>query len=101
MLAVLGTAGLLSIELSYVPQIARLHRLKQADDVSVFFPALNLFGRLLALTYSIGIGQPIFGVGFFVGAVLRATLLVQVVYYRFLRRAAPLEGETLPKVATT
>ncbi len=84
MLAVtwLGTAGILAIEGSYFPQIARLYRLKRAEEVSLFFPALNLVGRLLALAYSMATSEHVFTIGFLVGAVLRLTLLLQVAWYR-------------------
>jgi uncharacterized protein with PQ loop repeat len=78
----LGTAGILAIEGSYFPQIARLYRLKRAEEVSLFFPALNLLGRLLALGYSVLTSEHVFTIGFLVGAVLRLTLLLQVAWYR-------------------
>jgi hypothetical protein len=81
-LSLLGAVGMLAIETSYLPQIVRLARLKRADDVSYFFPALNLGGRLCALTYSVAMGSSIFGIGFLVGAMLRLTLLLQVIWYR-------------------
>jgi hypothetical protein len=86
-LAWLGGLGMLAIELSYVPQIVRLGRLKRADEVSYLFPALNLAGRLCALVYSISTGSSVFGVGFLVGASLRLTLLLQVACYRRPRRS--------------
>jgi lipid-A-disaccharide synthase-like uncharacterized protein len=92
---VIGTAGLLAIEASYVPQIVRLGRLRRADDVSLLFPALNATGRVLALTYSILSSQPVFIAGFVVGLLLRTTLLSQVIWYRYLRprvRAVPVEA---------
>jgi lipid-A-disaccharide synthase-like uncharacterized protein len=79
----LGALGLVCIEGSYLPQIVRLFRLKHAEDVSVFFPSLNLFGRGLAVVYSLAQHQPVFVVGFTVGIVLRGVLLAQVVYYRW------------------
>lgn len=82
---------MITLEVSYLPQILRLVRRRSADDVSIFFPALNLAGRLLALAYSIHRGDSVFVTGFVVGALLRGTLLCQVAYYRgwlgSLRRA--------------
>jgi lipid-A-disaccharide synthase-like uncharacterized protein len=86
MSALLGTLGIVAIEGSYLPQIARLHRLKRSEDVSVFFPSLNLFGRALAVAYSISQGQTVFVLGFTLGIILRGVLLSQVVYYRWLQR---------------
>lgn len=82
------------MEASYVPQIVRLARVGRAEQLSAFFPALNLSGRLAALAYSILIGQSVFGVGFFFGALLRGFLLAQILVLK--RRALRLreaEGE--------
>jgi lipid-A-disaccharide synthase-like uncharacterized protein len=91
MSALLGTLGIVAIEGSYLPQIARLYRLKRSEDVSVFFPSLNLFGRALAVAYSITQGQTVFVLGFTLGIVLRGILLSQVVYYRWLQRRTAAE----------
>jgi lipid-A-disaccharide synthase-like uncharacterized protein len=97
----LGSLGILCIEASYLPQIARLYRRKHADDVSVFFPSLNLFGRALAVVYSLTQHQAVFVIGFTLGIVLRSILLSQVVYYRWQRKSlrrsvpAPAIGEAL------
>jgi len=82
---------MLAIEASYVPQIARLHRIKHADDVSYFFPTLNAAGRVLALLFAIASHNDIFVGGFLVGIALRLTLLGQVAWYR-RRRHPILEG---------
>jgi lipid-A-disaccharide synthase-like uncharacterized protein len=86
MSALLGTLGIAAIEGSYLPQIARLFRLKRSEDVSVLFPSLNLFGRVLAVSYSLAQGQSVFVFGFTLGIVLRGILLSQVVYYRWQHR---------------
>lgn len=78
----LGVLGLLAIEGSYFPQILRLYYLKRAEEVSLLFPALNLAGRLLAMTYAILTAEHVFSGGLLVGIVLRGTLLAQVVWYR-------------------
>ena len=77
-----GSLGLLAIEGSYLPQLMRLYRLKQADEISYLFPALNLFGRLFAFAYSVSTQNAVFTIGFFVGSCLRLVLLVQVAWYR-------------------
>lgn len=79
---VIGSLGMIAVEASYLPQIARLARRKSADDVSLVFPLLNLAGRLLALGYSVAVGDRVFVAGFVIGACLRGALLVQVAYYR-------------------
>ena len=90
-LNVIGALGMVAIEGSYLPQIARLHRIKHAGDVSYFFPALNMAGRILALIYALTSGNDVFVAGFIVGIALRLTLLGQVAWYRrrpLLARAA-------------
>lgn len=90
-LSLLGAAGFVAMEASYLPQITRIFRRGRADDLSWFFPALNVLGRLAAFTYALSKGDNVFSLGFAVGMVLRATLLVQVLYYRF-RHAPPSAG---------
>jgi uncharacterized protein with PQ loop repeat len=85
---------MLIIEGSYFPQIARLYRLKRAEEVSLFFPGMNFAGRLVALTYSIVTGEHVFTVGFLVGALLRLTLLLQVAWYRRLEARASAARQT-------
>ena len=81
--AIVGTIGMWCIEGSYLPQLLRLYRLKEARDVSMLFPALNLVGRMFALAYTIHLGEQVLVVGFMLGCLMRATLLWQVVYYRW------------------
>lgn len=81
----LGALGIVAMEASYVPQIVRLARVGRAEQLSPLFPALNLGGRLAVLGYSVHIGQAVFGIGFFCGALLRGVLLVQILVLR--RRA--------------
>jgi uncharacterized protein with PQ loop repeat len=78
----IGVLGMLAIEASYLPQIHRLWAKKRADDVSFLFPGLNLLGRIMAFSFSIHVGQTILGFGFLAGIALRATFLVQVIYYQ-------------------
>lgn len=78
---------MVAIEVSYVPQIARLHRRKCAQDISLWFPALNVLGRLLAVAYAASIGEAIFGAGFVVGLATRSTFFAQVLVYRARARA--------------
>jgi len=102
MSALLGTLGMVAIEGSYLPQIARLFRLKRAEDVSVLFPSLNLFGRALVVAYSLTQGQSVFVLGFTVGILLRGVLLSQVVYYRWQqRRTHPDPALTGPMLGQT
>jgi lipid-A-disaccharide synthase-like uncharacterized protein len=73
-----GALGIVAIEASYVPQIVRLWRRGQAHDMSIFFPGLNVLGRILAVTYAIMKHEPVFSVGFLFGILVRGSLLVQV-----------------------
>lgn len=84
----IGSLAIVAMEASYLPQIYRLARRRSADDVSVVFPALNVVGRMLAVTYAMTRGDSVFVLGFLIGIVLRATLLVQVAYYRHILRPA-------------
>jgi lipid-A-disaccharide synthase-like uncharacterized protein len=97
----LGAAGLVAIEGSYVPQIVRLLRLKKADEISYLFPALNLAGRVMALVYSVAVGNSVFVVGFLVGATLRLVLLAQVAWYRHRSpTSVPLPPTLAPEAAS-
>jgi len=84
----LGALGLVLLDISWFSQIVRIHRRKSADDVSVFFPLLNIVGRLLAVGYSMHSGADVFTWGFLVGVVVRGLFLGQVLYYRFGARQA-------------
>lgn len=90
-LSLLGVAGFVAMEASYLPQITRIFRRGRADDLSWFFPALNVLGRLAAFSYAMSKGDNVFSLGFAAGMVLRSTLLAQVLYYRF-REPAPRGG---------
>jgi lipid-A-disaccharide synthase-like uncharacterized protein len=92
----IGAVGLVAIEGSYLPQIFRLFRMKRADEISYLFPALNLAGRILALAYSLSVGNSVFTVGFLAGAALRLTLLAQVAWYRSRSRREALGGNVAP-----
>lgn len=81
----LGTLGIVAIEVSYLPQLVRLYRLKQADEVSVFFPGLNFLGRFMAFLYAMHMGDAVLGLGFLAGMGLRIFFLGQVIWYRWLR----------------
>lgn len=86
---------MLAIEASYLPQIRRLHRLKRAGEVSIYFPALNLFGRLLSFAYTLHAGESVLAMGFLAGIALRATFLTQVVHYRLQQGSGPFVGEAM------
>lgn len=81
-----GVVGMTCIESSYVPQIGRLFRIKEAEEISLWFPAANLFGRLLAIGYTLSRHDMVLAAGFMVGVALRTVFLGQVLYYRYRHR---------------
>ena len=56
--------------------------MKRAEEVSFFFPLLNVLGRVLALAYALGRHESVFVSGFVLGIALRLVLLGQVAWYR-------------------
>ncbi|HEX8791131.1 MAG TPA: hypothetical protein VF765_09260 [Polyangiaceae bacterium] len=82
----LALLGMACIESSYLTQIARLFRIKEAEEISLWFPSANLFGRLLAITYTLSRHDIVLAAGFALGVALRTVFLSQVVYYRYRRR---------------
>ncbi len=82
----IGALAMLCIEASYVPQIVKLYRDKNAEDFSIFFPLLNGTGRVFGLIYTGFNGDIVLALGFLLGIALRLTLLVQVWYYKRLKR---------------
>lgn len=82
----IGTLGIIAIEASYVPQIVRLWTTKKADDLSVFFPLLNLTGRIFVTLYAWHLGSFVMGLGFLTGIVVRATFLSLVLGYKPRRK---------------
>jgi uncharacterized protein with PQ loop repeat len=94
----IGALGFWCMELSYLPQIARLYQRKHAADVSAAFPLLNILGRLFATAYAVHQGQAVFAFGFLLGSCVRFTFLLQVIYYRRLTSRA-LRANLLPQRA--
>jgi hypothetical protein len=76
------TGGLLLVEASYIPQILRLYRMKEAHEFHLVYPSLNLLGRLIVLAAGIISHSAALTFGFGLGVLIRLTLLFQVVYYR-------------------
>jgi len=81
----LGVAATAIIECAYIPQLLRLLKLKEANAISLFFPALSVLGRLLAIAYMAHRGENIFAGGICVGVLLRSAFLGQVGYYKWRR----------------
>jgi hypothetical protein len=92
LLPLLGTLGIVLIEASYFPQLARLYQRKDAGDVATLFPALNVSGRAAALGYAVAIGEPIFSFGLLIGVGVRCAFLIMVVHYKFVRPRLAVEA---------
>jgi lipid-A-disaccharide synthase-like uncharacterized protein len=80
-----AVAATVIIEGAYLPQLARLVKLKEANAISLFFPALSVVGRLLAIAYMVHRGENIFATGICVGVLLRGGFLGLVAYYKWRR----------------
>ncbi|MCA1596876.1 MAG: PQ-loop repeat-containing protein [Chloroflexi bacterium] len=78
----LSVASFVLIEISYLPQIVRLHRVKEAHEFHVLYPLLNVLGRIIGFVASIALHRQDITIGFALGIVVRFTLLGQVLYYR-------------------
>ncbi|HET6386764.1 MAG TPA: PQ-loop repeat-containing protein [Armatimonadota bacterium] len=77
----ISLAGLICVEISYLPQIVRLYRVKEAHEFHILYPMLNILGRVLVLAGGLALHRIDIEVGMFVGIVVRFTLLGQVWYY--------------------
>jgi uncharacterized protein with PQ loop repeat len=82
MWSLIAGLGMWLMELSYVPQLYRMWKIKDARGISVLFPALNVVGRFLAMLYTWHAGELVLATGFLVGWTLRVSFLAQIVYYR-------------------
>jgi len=83
---VFAFVGCAAVETCYVPQLARLYRLKDAEEISLIFPTLNVIGRTITVLCLAHAGQRIFAFWITIGLALRASFLIQVIYYRVRRR---------------
>ncbi|MER3474878.1 MAG: hypothetical protein C4335_12845 [Armatimonadota bacterium] len=53
------------MEGSYLPQLIRLYRVKEAEEFALLFPLLNVTGRFLVMLYSHARGEDVLALGFF------------------------------------
>ena len=83
---VFAFVGCAAVETCYVPQLARLYKLKDAEEISLIFPTLNVMGRLITVLCLAHAGQVIFAFWVTIGLLLRSSFLAQVIYYRCRRR---------------
>ena len=77
----ISLAGLICVEISYLPQIVRLYRVKEAHEFHILYPLLNILGRLLVLAGGLALHRMDIEVGMFLGIIVRFILLGQVWYY--------------------
>jgi uncharacterized protein with PQ loop repeat len=93
---VIAFFGCAAVETCYLPQLVRLYRLKESEEISLVFPALNVLGRLTTVLCLAHLGQNIFAFWIAIGLLLRSSFLGQVIYYRRRRRMlARLQRETV------
>ena len=88
-LDLLAVGYVVLVELAPIPQMVRLQRKREADQVSVTFLALLAFGRFLAIPSAFASGAVVLGWGFVAGAALRMVLTFQT--WHFQRRARQLQ----------
>ena len=60
-------------------------KLKEANAISLLFPALSAVGRVLAIAYMVHKGENIFATGICVGVLLRGGFPGLVAYYKWRR----------------
>lgn len=60
MFEIMGTIGSLIICISALPQIMKTYKTKKADDISIPYLLLLMFGMTLTMIYSIYTGDPVF-----------------------------------------
>lgn len=84
------------VESSYIPQIARLYRIKHAEEISILWPSLNLGGRALNIVITWYAGLTFFSLAVVFGLILRGAFFGQVLYYRWkVRQLARLRSEEI------
>jgi len=85
MIEILMYIGIAFSELSYIPQIWKLHKKKKAKQISLYFPVMNIVGRLcIAIaTFDINI---ILSMGFVIGTLLTIIFTWQVVHYKIKKK---------------
>ena len=60
MFEIMGTIGSLIICISSLPQIVKTYRTKKADDLSISYLIILMFGMTLMMIYSLHNGDPVF-----------------------------------------
>jgi len=78
---ILGFIGAACINISFIPQIWRLYRLKSAREISLPFTILMVVGGLFWLTYGIVSGLPSVIIANIVATVLSAMMLTAKIIY--------------------
>lgn len=82
MFEIMGTIGSLIICISALPQIAKTYRTKKANDLSISYLIILMFGMTLMMIYSLHIGDPIFIFGNSLSVLSTGVLIFLCLWYR-------------------
>jgi len=78
---IFGYLGATFINISFIPQVWRLYRLKSAREISLPFVILITMGGLFWLTYGLILSLPAVIIGNIVALVLNALLIIAKLAY--------------------
>ena len=82
MFEIMGTIGSLIICISALPQIVKTYRTKKADDLSISYLIILMFGMALMMIYALHIGDPIFVFGNSLSVLSTGVLIFLCLRYR-------------------
>jgi len=82
MFEIMGTIGSLIICISTLPQIVKTYRTKKANDLSISYLIILMFGMTLMTIYSFHVGDPIFIFGNSLSVLSTGVLIFLCLRYR-------------------
>jgi MtN3 and saliva related transmembrane protein len=82
MFEIMGTIGSLIICISSLPQILKTYRTKKADDLSISYLIILMFGMTLMMIYALHNGDPIFIFGNALSVLSTGVLIFLCLRYR-------------------
>jgi MtN3 and saliva related transmembrane protein len=82
MFEILGITGSLIICISTLPQIVKTYRTKKANDISISYLIILMFGMTLMMIYSLHVGDPIFIFGNSLSVLSTGVLIFLCLRYR-------------------
>lgn len=82
MFEMMGAIGSLVICISSLPQIVKTYRTKKANDLSISYLIILMFGMTLMMIYSLHIGDPIFIFGNSLSVLSTGVLIFLCFWYR-------------------